>query len=92
MGQTTRKDIFHHSKKFEPCRRGIVTSSGTPEGFKTTGSPIGPIEEPQIFTICRHVSKPKPELDHYIVVGRTLLLPPEENGERHNLHLSHGIS
>ena len=42
--------------------------------------------------VWRHVSKPKPEFDHYIVVGRTFLLLPEENGERLNLHLSHGIS
>ena len=49
-------------------------------------------EGPTIFTISRHVSKPKPDFDHYDVVGRTLLLLPEENGKRLNLHLSHGIS
>ena len=26
MGRTTRKDIFHHSQQFEPCRREIGTS------------------------------------------------------------------
>ena len=70
-----------------------------PEGSKPSGSPlgltVGPHTEsgpPTIFTISRHVSKPKPEFDHYIVIGRTLLLLPEENGKRLNLHLSHGIS
>ena len=72
MGRTTRNDIFHPSQKLEPCRREIGTSSGTSEG---------PTEGPHIFTTCRHVSKPKPEFDHYIVVGRTFLLLPEENGE-----------
>ena len=68
------------------------TSSGTSEGWKPSGSPVGPTEGPRIFTIYRDVSKPKPEFDHYIVVGRTLLLPPEENVERLNLHLSYDIS
>ena len=92
MGRTTRKNIFHHSQKLEPYRREIGTSSGTSERSKLSGSPVGPTEGPHIFTISSHVTKPKPEFDHYIVVGRTLLLPPAENGERLNLHLSHGIS
>ena len=29
MGRTTRKDIFHHSQKLEPCRREIGTTSRT---------------------------------------------------------------
>ena len=56
-----------------------------------SGSLVGPTEGPHIFIISRQESKPKPEFDHYIAVGKTLLLPPEENGERLNLHLSHGI-
>ena len=55
-------------------------------------SPVVPTEGPNIFTRSRHASIPKPEFDHYIAVGRKLLLPPEENGERLNLYLSHGIS
>ena len=46
MGRTTRKDIFHHSQKLEPCRREIGTSSGTSEGSKPPGSPIVPTEAP----------------------------------------------
>ena len=88
---TTRKDIFPHSQKLELCRREIGTSSGTSEGSNPSESPVGPTEGTQIFTISRHVSKPKPEFDHYIVVGRTFSLP-EEDGERLNLHLSHAIS
>ena len=61
-------------------------------GPNPSASPVGPIEGPHIFTFSRHVSKPKSKFDHYIVVGRTFLLLPEENGERCNLHLSHGIS
>ena len=91
-GRTTRKDIFHHSQKLEQCRREIGTSSGTSEGSRPSGSPVGPAEGLQIFTISRYVSKPKPEFDHYIVVCRTFLLLSEENGERLNLHLSHGIT
>ena len=85
MGRTTRKDTFHHSHTFEPCRRAIGTSSGTSEESKPHECPIGPTEGLKIFTTSRHVSKPKPEFDHYIAVGRTLLLPPQVNGERLNL-------
>ena len=46
MGRTTRKDIFHHSQKLEPCRREIGTSSGTSEGSKPSGSPVGPTMVP----------------------------------------------
>ena len=67
------------------------TSSGTSEGSTTSGSPVGTTEGRHIFTISRHVSKPKTEFDHYIVVGRTPLLLSEENGEILNL-LSDGIS
>ena len=80
MGRTTRKEIFHHSQKLEPCRREIGTSSGTSEGSKPSGSPVVPTEGPHIFTISRHVSKPKPEFDHYIVAGRTFLLLPKKMG------------
>ena len=80
MGRTTRKDIYNHFQKLEPCRREAGTSSGTSEGSEPSGSPVGPTERPHIFTISRHVSKRKPEFDHYIVVGRTFLLLPEKMG------------
>ena len=75
MGRTTRKDIYHHSQKLEPCRREIGRSSGTSEGSKPTGSPVAPTEGPHIFTISRHVSKPKPEFGHYnLLVGHCYYL------------------
>ena len=77
----------------------LVTSSGTSEGSKPSGSPVGPTVGPHtksgqltIFIKSRSVSKPMPEFDHYSLVCRTSLLPPEENGEKFNFHLPHGIS
>ena len=62
-------------------------------------SPVGPTlghhtksGPPTIFIRYRSVSKPMPEFDHYSLVGRTFLLPPEGNGEKFNFHLPHGIS
>ena len=78
MGRITRKDIYNHSQKLEPCRRETGTSSGTSDGSKPSGSPVGLTERPHIFAISRYVSKPKPEFDHYIVIGRTFLLLSEE--------------
>ena len=55
---------------------------------------MGPHTEsgpPSIFTVSRHVSIPKPDFDHYIVVGRTLLLPPEENRENYARQLKLSI-
>ena len=99
VGRTTTKNIFHPSHRLEPCGREAGTSSGISEGSKPSGSPVGPTVEPHtksgppsIFIKSRSVSKPMPEFDHYSLVGRTFLLPPEENGERFNFHLPHGIS
>ena len=61
MGRTTRKDIFHHSDKLEPCRREIGTweigtSSVNSEGSKPSGSPFGPTDGPTSSPCPQHES------------------------------------
>ena len=99
VGRTTTKDIFQPSHRLESCGKEVGTSSGTSEGSKPSGSPVAPTVGPHtksgpptIFISSRSVSKSMPEFDHYSLVGRTFLLPPEENGEILNFHLPHGIS
>ena len=85
--------------RLESCGREVGTSSGTSEAPKPSGSPVGPTGglhtksgPPTIFIRSRSVSKSILEFDHYSLVHRTFLLPREENGERFNIHLPHGIS
>ena len=87
MGRTITKDIFHTSHRLESCGRKVGTSSGTSEWSKPSGSPVvptvGPCTKsgpPTSFIRSRSVSKPMPEFDHYSLVGRTFLLPPEKMG------------
>ena len=61
----------------------------------SSGSPLGPSEEsspkqktPAVFIRSRDEenpsgSRPMPTFDPADVIGRTFLLPPEENGERY---------
>ena len=68
----------------ESCGREVGTSSGTSERSKPSGSPVGPtvglhtkLGPPTIIIRSRSVPKPMPEFDHYSLLGRTFLLPPE---------------
>ena len=70
--------IIWHFRRVQPSGSPVVPKSGT----HTKSGP------PTIFIRSRSVSK----FDHYSLVGSTFLLPPEENGERFNFHLPHGIS
>ena len=70
----------------------MCTPSGTQEGSKSSGSPVGPTVvpytksgPPTFFNRPKPVSKSRPDSEHYIPVSS------EENGERLNLHRSHGI-
>ena len=73
----------------------VSTSSGPSEDKITYGSPMGPSEgfspkhkTPTVFIRSRGEenpsgSKPMHTFDPTHLIGRTFLLPPEENGERH---------
>ena len=56
MGRINRKDNFLHSQKLEPYKREMGTSSGTSEGSKLYGSPIGQTEGPHISPCPQHKS------------------------------------
>ena len=74
---------------------GEVSASSDPSEDKiSSGSPLGDPEgspeqkAPTVFIRSRDEenpsgSKPMPTFDHSDLIGRTFLLPPEENGERH---------
>ena len=73
----------------------VSTSSDPSEDKISSGSPLGSPEgsspekkAPTVFIRCRDEenpsgTKPMPTFDPSDLIGRTFLLPPEENGERH---------
>ena len=73
----------------------VSASSDTSEDKISSGSPLGYPEgsspeqkAPTVFIMSRDEenpsgSKPMPTFDPSDLIGRTFLLPPKENGERH---------
>ena len=80
------------SASFDPSEDKIA--SGSP-----LRSPEGSIPEqkaPTVFLRSREEenpsgSKPMPTFDHSDLIGRTFLLPPEENGERHRAKVTRQV-
>ena len=83
---------------------GEVTASSDPSEDKiSSGSPIGSPEAsspeqkaPTVFIRSRDEenpsgSKPMPTFDPSDLIGRTFLLPPEENGERHRAKVTRQV-
>ena len=81
----------------------VSTSSDPSEDKNSSGSPIGAPEgsspeqkAPTVFIRSRDEenpsgSKPMPTFDPSDLIGRTFLLPPEENGERHRAKVSRKV-
>ena len=81
----------------------VSTSSEPSEDKITSGSPLVPSEgsspkqkTPTIFIRSRDEenpsgSKPMPTFDPTDLIGRTFLLPPEENGERHRAKVTRKV-
>ena len=70
------------------------TSSGSPHGASQGSSPEQ--KAPTVFIRSRDeentsVSKPMPTFDPSDLIGRTFLLPPEENGERHRAKVTRQV-
>ena len=81
----------------------VSTSSDPSEDKISSGSPLGSPEgsspehmAPTVFIRSRDEenpsgSKPMPTFDPSDLIGRTFLLPPEENGERHRAKVSRKV-
>ena len=81
----------------------VSTSSDPSEGKISSGSPLGAPEgsspeqkTPTVFIRSRDEenpsgSKPMPTFDPSDLIGRTFLLPPEENGERHRAKVTRKV-
>ena len=72
----------------------VKISSGSPHGYPEGSSPEQ--KAPTVFLRSRDeeypsVSKPMPTFDPSDLIGRTFLLPPEENGERHRAKVTRHI-
>ena len=83
---------------------GEVSASSDPSEDKiSSGSPLGSPEgyspkqkAPTVFILSRDEespsgSKPMPTVDPSDLIGRTFLLPPEENGERHRAKVTRQV-
>ena len=83
---------------------GEVSASSDPsEDTISTGSPLGipegsspKLKAPTVFLRSRDEenpcgSKPMPTSDPSDLIGRTFLLPPEENGERHRANVTRQV-
>ena len=83
---------------------GEVSASSDPsEDIISSGSPLGSPEgyspkqkDPTVFIRSRDEenpsgSKPMPTFDPSDLIGRTFLLPPEENGERHRAKVTRQV-
>ena len=83
---------------------GEVSASSDPSEDKiSSGSPLGSTEgysleqkAPTVFIRSRDEenpsgSKPMPSFDPSDLIGRTFLLPPEENGERHGAKVTRQV-
>ena len=81
----------------------VSTSSDSSEDKISSGSPLGSPEcsspkqkAPTVFMRSRDEenpsgSKPMPTFDPSDLIGRTFLLPPEENGERHRAQVTRQV-
>ena len=81
----------------------VSTSSDPSEDKISSGSPLGSTEgssteqkAPTVFIRSRDEenpsgSKPMPTFDPSDLIGRTFLLPPEENGERHRAKVTRKV-
>ena len=91
------------NQRLTPHGGEVSTSSGPSEDTITSGSPRGPSEgsspkqkTPTVFLRSRDEenpsgSKPMPTFDPTDLIGRTFLLPPEENGEGHRAKVTRNI-
>ena len=83
---------------------GEASASPDPSEYNiSSGSPLGspecpPTEQkaPTVFIMSRDEEnpsglKPMPTFDHHNLIGRTFLLPPEENGERHRAKVTRQV-
>ena len=81
----------------------VSASSDLSEDKISSGSPLGSPEgssqkqkAPTVFLRFRdeenpYGSKPMPTFNHSDLIGRTFLLPPEENGERHRAKVTRQV-
>ena len=86
-----------------PHAEEVSASSDPSEDKISSGSPLGAPEgsspeqkAPTVFIRSRGEvnpsgSKPMPTLDHSELIGRTFLLPPEENGEGHRAKVTRQV-
>ena len=89
--------------RLAPYGGEVSTSSDPFEDKISSGSPLGAPEEsspnqkvPTVFIKSRDEenpsgSKPMPTFDPSDLIGRTFLLPPEENGERHRAKVTRQV-
>ena len=88
--------------RFAPHGGEVSASSDPSEDKISSGSPLGspdgssPIQTPTVFIRSRDEenpsgSKPMPTFDPSDLIGRTFLLPPEENGERHRAKVTRQV-
>ena len=88
--------------RFAPHGGEVSASSDPSEDKISFGSPLGspdsssPIQTPTVFIRSRDEenpsgSKPMPTFDPSDLIGRTFLLPPEENGERHRAKVTRQV-
>ena len=91
------------SHRLAPHGGEVSTSSDPSEDKISSGSPHGAPEgyspeqkAPRVFIRSRDEenpsgSKPMPTFDPSDLIGRTFLLPPEENGERHRAKVTRNV-
>ena len=89
------RSLLLPNHRLAPHGGELSTSSDPSEDIISFGSPLGPSEgsspkhkTPTVFISSRDDgnpsgSKPMPTFDPEDLIGRTFLLPPEENFERH---------
>ena len=80
------------SASSDPCEDKISSGSplGAPEGYSPEQ------KAPKVFIRSRDEenpsgSKPMPTFDPSDLIGRTFLLPPKENGERHRARVTRQV-
>ena len=92
-----------HNHRLAPHGGEVSASSDPSEDKISSGSPLGSPEcsslkqkSPTVFIRPRDEenpsrSKPMPTFDPSDIIGRILLLPPEENGERHRAKVTRQV-
>ena len=96
-------DLHHMEGRLAPHGGEVSASSDPSEDKISSGSPLGSPEgsspeqkAPTVFIRSRDEenpsgSKPMPTFDPSDLIGRTFLLPPEENGERHRAKVTRQV-